>query len=331
MNPLITIVIPVYNVEKYLQRCIDSILVQSFKDFEVILVNDGSTDNSGSICDEYKKRDMRIRVIHQKNSGAPVARNCALDEAKGDYIYFADSDDYIHPQMLELLYDTIVKTGADVSACHYETVGEGNISFESISEYSYDVITNFDVLAMMVRFSEMTFSQVLWNKLFKKEVIGSIRMNTEYVIDDFDFVSRVLFGCREIAVVDKKLYYYYQNSTGIMHNSHFNPKKILALQAWYDMGINHKKLGNESLYKQCMIRSLGVLRAAVSACCDGTVNDRKWTLYLRQQIKEKRSEYFLVGGFANKLELMCFYWQHDLFKIVFNILNPLRKKLKKLD
>ena len=114
MGNLVSIVIPIYNVEKYLNECVDSVIVQTYHDLEIILVDDGSTDNSGKLCDEYKKIDDRIKVIHQKNGGLSAARNTGMDSAIGEYLYFLDSDDYIEPQTVERLVDTIEQEKADI-------------------------------------------------------------------------------------------------------------------------------------------------------------------------------------------------------------------------
>ena len=331
MSEIISVIIPVYNVENYLRRCVDSVLKQTYKNIEVILINDGSKDNSGAICDEYKKSDDRIKVIHQENAGAPVARNNGMDAAKGDYIYFIDSDDYLHPQMLEILHEAITKNNVDVSVCNYMKVYEEPVEFEYIKSYNCEISQNTDMLEKMTNQTEFIYSHVLWNKLFTKDAIGDIRMNPEYVIDDFDFVSRVLFKCHSIAIVDKDLYYYYTNPNGVMNSRKYNPKRFLALQAWYDMAATYKKLGDEEMYYKCMKRSLATVRSSIAACCDGRVSGKEWILYLKQQIKEKKSEFFSVSRIEDKLELMWFYRQYNLFKIVFNILNPLRTKLKKAD
>ena len=114
--PKISVIVPVYNVEKYLLECVDSILAQTFTDFELILINDGSQDNSGAICDEYADKDSRIAVIHQENQGQAAARNNAIVIAKGEWITFVDSDDLIHPQMLEILFNAVDET-TQISAC----------------------------------------------------------------------------------------------------------------------------------------------------------------------------------------------------------------------
>lgn len=114
-NKLISVIVPVYNVEHYLNRCVDSILAQTYSDLEILLVDDGSTDSSGAICDAYARQDARVQVIHKKNGGLSDARNCGIEHAKGRYFCFVDSDDGIAPQMIEVLYRNLLNAGADVS------------------------------------------------------------------------------------------------------------------------------------------------------------------------------------------------------------------------
>ena len=126
---VISIITPVYKVEAYLPRCVDSILNQSFQDFELILVDDGSPDQSGMICDRFAEEDNRIRVIHQVNGGAAAARNTGLDAASGEWITFVDSDDWVHPDYLRLLFETACLNDTDVSVCKYQTVSEQSDEF----------------------------------------------------------------------------------------------------------------------------------------------------------------------------------------------------------
>ena len=117
MNETISIIIPVYNVEKYLNKCLNSVIEQTYKNIEVILIDDGSTDNSGKICDEYAKNDIRIKIIHQQNGGVSTARNNGLEHATGKYITFVDSDDYIEKEMIETMAKKIMKKNADIVIC----------------------------------------------------------------------------------------------------------------------------------------------------------------------------------------------------------------------
>ena len=119
---MVSVIVPIFNVEGYLSRCLESIVSQTYSDLEIILVDDGSTDNSGSICDEYAGKDIRIKVIHQENSGLPEARNSGLRVAKGDYIIMPDGDDVLHPQMIENLYNLIISGDYDFSMCYGEMI-----------------------------------------------------------------------------------------------------------------------------------------------------------------------------------------------------------------
>ena len=136
MYDLISVIIPIYRVELYLKECIDSVLNQTYKNMEIILVDDGSDDNCPNICDAYKKKDSRIQVIHKKNGGLSDARNAGIEIAKGEYICFIDSDDVIHPSFLQILYEDLIETGSDMSICHYEKVDKIPEIYKTISSRS---------------------------------------------------------------------------------------------------------------------------------------------------------------------------------------------------
>ena len=167
MNPILSIIVPVYNVEIYLERCIKSILNQSFKEFELILINDGSTDKSRDICDKYSKLDTRIIVVHQKNLGVSAARNTGLDIARGKYIGFVDADDFIHYSMYKIMIDVIKNTSSDMVVCDYikvdETYKESEKEIEKVDVESFD---KNEVLNKL--FIKGAFEVMLWNKVYKK-------------------------------------------------------------------------------------------------------------------------------------------------------------------
>ena len=129
--PAVSIIVPVYNTERFLNRCIDSVLAQTYSDWELLLVDDGSTDSSGSICDEYATQDSRIRVFHKENGGVSSARNLGLDYARGEWITFVDSDDYIAPDMIEKLYETQKRNNADITVCGYRWVDKEGKNLKS--------------------------------------------------------------------------------------------------------------------------------------------------------------------------------------------------------
>ena len=159
-----SVIVPIYKIpDEYLKKCIDSILNQSFKDYEIILVDDESPDNCGEICDEYSKKDSRVKVIHKKNEGVSSARNYGIDIAKGEYIGFVDSDDYIEPKMYEILLDKLTRTNSDVSICGYNIVERDNILPITWID---NILNKEDAIEILL--VEKTYEGYMWNKLFKR-------------------------------------------------------------------------------------------------------------------------------------------------------------------
>ena len=167
----ISIIVPVYQVEKYIRQCIDSILAQTFTDFELILVDDGSKDNSGKICDEYAEKDKRIRVIHKENGGLSDARNKGLDNASGNYFMFVDGDDYIAPNMAECLYKKIFEAKADIAVCNYRYIFESDGEKDFATENKAEVLNSNEIFYNRKNERNYGFWTVAWNKLYKREKI----------------------------------------------------------------------------------------------------------------------------------------------------------------
>jgi glycosyltransferase involved in cell wall biosynthesis len=181
-SPLISIIVPVFNVEKYLRQSVDSILNQSYGNLEVILVDDGSTDSSGAICDGYALKDSRITVIHKKNGGQGQARNAGVEICTGDYLAFLDSDDYMEGRCIEVLYGLISDNNADVSVCNYNYVSEDGVFIRRFSSGVQDAIFNgYEVLSMM--WNDSTISLAPWAKLFRRGFWGDFRFRECYAED----------------------------------------------------------------------------------------------------------------------------------------------------
>ena len=221
MNDKISVIVPVYNTEKYMEKCLDSIINQSYDNLEIIIINDGSTDNSGMICDKYKSRDDRIIVIHQENQGLSIARNNGLDIATGDYIGFVDSDDWIESDMFSTLYTGIVKNDAEIAVCNFyyikqdgRTVIEngGDIIFNENNSITETILENDDKLTHY--FTYTTYDTVAWNKLYKKELFDGIRYPPNKVFEDL-FTTHKLIGKanRVVILPDYKYYYLYRDDS----------------------------------------------------------------------------------------------------------------------
>lgn len=210
---LISIIIPVYKVEEYLRRCIDSVLEQTYTNLQIILVDDGSPDKCPKICDEYATRDARIEVIHQKNKGLSNARNTGLKIAKGDYVLFIDSDDFIAPNMCEKLLSAAKQKQADIVICNYKNYySDGRAVIpEPFFKKTYTKIPCEDALA--VAFKRVSFS--VWNKLFKKELLKGFEFKEKVIRSEDVLATAVLFPkAKNIIYIPQALYYYFQNPKG---------------------------------------------------------------------------------------------------------------------
>ena len=226
--PVISVIVPVYNVEKYLHRCVDSVLVQTFTDFELILVDDGSPDNCCKICDEYAEKDHRIQVIHKENGGLSDARNAGIDWAfansDSEWITFIDSDDWIHPRYLEALYDAVKKTGCEISICAYEETTGDNPQVDE-SQLEAEIVNTEDF------FCEHNVNAVIaCAKLYKKELFREIRYPVGKLHEDEFTTYKLLFQYENCAFVNQPLYFYFMNTDSIT-KSVWTPKRLDSIEA----------------------------------------------------------------------------------------------------
>lgn len=222
--PKISIIVPVYNVEQYLIRCVDSILNQTFKDFELLLIDDGSTDESLRICNEYAKMDSRVLVFTRDNSGPGAARNYGIDHSSGDYIGFVDSDDYIKPDMYEILIENISKDNYDFSMIDFTKVIDDSVYEESTNEQVSIASLNRDDLIKLCCDGKYTLLVSCWSKLYKKDFLKNIRFPENRKKEDSFFLTDILTNVNNAVFITKKEYMYYQNQNGLEHK-----KDVIAL------------------------------------------------------------------------------------------------------
>ena len=203
----VSIIVPVYQVEKYLRQCIDSILAQTFTDFELILVDDGSRDQSGAICDEYSERDSRICVIHTENKGAAAARNAGLTRASGEYIAFVDSDDYISETMLERMCEVIRNSKCDLVICNFLHIFSDEKDDFSLPLQDME-ISGREVLAHQKTQKNYGVWTVVWNKLYKRKIFENLRFPEGKYFEDEFFSDQLYLRCGSVHVVPDVLYFY---------------------------------------------------------------------------------------------------------------------------
>ncbi len=212
-KPEISIIIPVYNVETYVARCLDSVLSQSFGDFEIILMNDGSTDGSEKICEDYAAKDARIHFVSQRNQGLSLARNHALSLAQGRYIAFLDSDDSIHPQLLEVTHGLAEKEAADMVCFQYKRCapdGESDRHGRSLSadQIAYQVFSGDEVCYYGLHRKHKNIHYNVWSKLYRKELIEGLSFIPDIRYEDVPFTYAVLARHPKTVLLDEELYYY---------------------------------------------------------------------------------------------------------------------------
>lgn len=221
--PLISVIVPIYKVEKYIDRCVESILAQSFTDFELILVDDGSPDNCPQICDEYAKKDSRIKVVHKQNGGLSDARNAGIDVAKGEWLAFIDSDDYVHEDYLGSLYNAAAENGADLAICDFVRVNDDENVIEK--DHSFDGLVTEDKNTLFEYMYSNWRIRPAWNKLYKKEIFSELRFAFGKIHEDEFAIHHVLYNCRKAVIIKDGLYYYRIRQNSIMTTE--SPKSIL--------------------------------------------------------------------------------------------------------
>lgn len=215
---LLSVIVPVYKVEPYLRRCIDSILGQTYKNLQVILVDDGSPDQCGAICDEYTEKDSRVIAVHQENEGLSGARNNGLLFAKGKYIAFVDSDDWLAPAMYETLVEMIEKNHLDMARC--SVIGSDGIHEDPILPRNHmenRLITGTDVFELY--FTEF-LCKVVWNAVYRRDIVMGIDSPEGCHSQDNYVSGRYLYRTERMMITDKCLYYYYKNPTSTTHGGH---------------------------------------------------------------------------------------------------------------
>ncbi|MEQ8154210.1 MAG: glycosyltransferase family 2 protein [Clostridiaceae bacterium] len=251
MNPLISVIIPIYNVEPYLRRCINSVLNQTYNNLEIILVDDGSPDNCGIICDEYAKNHDRIKVIHKRNGGLSDARNAGLNIASGKYIGFIDSDDWVSNIYLQKLYDLISNHNSDISVCNFvKAYDEKDLLSNNhcIELYEYN-----NIEALNQYFNKYYIQMVVsWGKLYKTALFKDIGFPVGRIHEDEFTTHKLLYKANKVVFTTESLYYYWQRQDSITGVG-FNLKgRLHRLEALKERCEFYKHSGLEVLWKNAL-------------------------------------------------------------------------------
>lgn len=289
MASKISVIIPVYNVEQYLEKCLDSILNQTYKNIEIILVNDGSIDKSGVICDEYSRKYNNIKVFHKENSGVSSARNLGIDNATGQYLAFVDPDDYIDANMYEILVKKIVETNSDIAMCSFVYVQE----HENIVEDNSDEIIIFDKEEVLSRYFNRVKpfnASFLWNKLFKRELFEKDRLDVELKIqEDTEILLRIYDKVNLVVYIASPLYLYLIRN-GAATEGRISQKKVNMDIALLKIFEYTKK--NISKYKSAALRNYVV--CYFNIIIEIIKNYNEYGIYYDDVINRLKKMYFII-------------------------------------
>lgn len=309
---LISVIVPVYKVEPYLSRCIDGILAQTFTDFELILIDDGSPDNCGKICDEYAQKDTRIQVIHKENGGLSSARNAGIDwifaNSDSQWLTFIDSDDWIHPKYLELLLSGATSANTDICVCEYTETSDFS-DFENFNNINKQVLTPEEFFV-----NYHVTSVIACCKLYKKSCFENIRYPLGKLHEDEYTTYKILFEKSFVSYLKAPLYFYYTNPDGIVR-SEWTPKRLDAISALEEQIAYFRKSGHRDALVKVERKLL-------------------WYIIAQIEITEKSDEYaYLTPRLKKKLRLylknfkadanLSFSNGYDFYKIAYPTITKL--------
>lgn len=298
MNELITIVVPVYNVERYLDKCVESIVSQTYKNLEIILVDDGSTDGSGKKCDEWAEKDSRIKVIHKENGGLSDARNKGIDIATGKWIGFIDSDDYIDVTMFEKLYKACIENDCKVSSCGFLREFDDKSRNERWTTKD-DMLLDRD--GMMEYLYKAAVGWGAWNKLYDISLFDDVRYPYGKTREDEYTTYKIFCKIDKLYYISECLYFYYQRDDSITGVS-FSIKNLDSLEALEQAMEYHKKNGNKKYYDRALQEYIrDTCEFALKNNCEGA-EKKKIDQILKKDAKDVLKNNHL--DFTKKLKLL---------------------------
>lgn len=274
-EPLISVIVPVYNVETFLLRCLESITSQTYHNLEIILVDDGSTDSSGEICDSFVKTESRASVIHQENGGLWYARNTGQKEAKGDFIMFVDSDDYLHVDAIRVLYEALVQhPTCGLSMCKYKQTFTLDEDIRKVGENRTEIWS----VEQLIYNHKGAFCTVVWNKLYRRSLISGIMAREYRISQDVDYNFRVFLRLKSLVIVDRELYFWVQRSGSATKTADYGIRRMMIETDIYHRNFVENQTHINPISAFCL-RRLYILMVCLKASALGT--DKKTKAFLQ--------------------------------------------------
>ena len=315
---LISIVIPIYNVEKYITKCIESVRQQTYKNIEIILIDDGSPDNCGKICDEYTKIDNRIQVIHKENGGLSDARNTGIDIAKGNYIVFVDSDDFIELTFVEELYNAIVKNNAEISICNINIINEKNKKIGKTGYEDMMIVKGKTILEKICQQKNIIESIVAWNKMYSIKFFKTYKYPVGKIHEDEFLTYKILYQADKVAIINKYLYNYRKNNESIVGKK-FNKQRLDLIDALFERIDFYKKNNENYLYLMTMKLCLNQLIEYYIKTKKYIENPNLLLKELKNKYKMIYKEYIKEKSFSTKMKSKAVIFRY--FSCIFYILK----------
>ncbi len=337
MDKLVSVIIPVYNVEKYIERCLLSVKEQTYADIEVILIDDGSEDKSGEICDKFTQIDKRFCVIHKINEGISKARNIGIDESSGEYITFIDSDDYIHPRMIELMMKEMTMNDVDIVVSNYEDISEDEVNhhFKLIHQGAKDIKKEiFDVInierisgrdAIIRKYLDAKYKivfDVAWSKIFKRSCFATYRFPLGEIYEDTKTIYKILYKSDKVLYIDYPFYFYLRRQNSIMEtNKYWNKERE---SAYYDC-IDFLGSLNDIEILNCSIAP--TLLTTINYYFLYGINDEERKV-VRNSFKLHYRKYkkYMKASIKQRIRIQLFYVSALLYRIAY--VNLYKKKIK---
>ena len=311
---LVSIIIPVYNCEDKLGRMIDSVLKQSYKNLQLILIDDGSKDNSSSICDQYALMDSRVEVIHQNNAGASCARNTGLEKAKGEYVAFVDADDMVSEFYIESLLYSATITNTKISTCDALYCSENNYEPQLVNEIVPQIVKVVDY-----NFMETWSHATVWGALFHKSLLTNLKFDTSISVgEDSLFFASALVKCDEVSYITNKLYYYFIYDNSLSHGS-YNERRLTEFDAWKKINNTVAPFSNvlDSSSKARMVRH--AIERYKEVLRQDKVNNK--ILYQLREIVQENKKYYICYNSTKKAkaESFCITKMPWIYEIMYKV------------
>ena len=320
-NPLISVIVPIYKVEEYLDKCVDSIVNQTYTNLEIILVNDGSPDNCPKMCDEWSKKDSRIKVIHKENGGLSDARNAGIDIANGDYITFIDSDDYIELNYVEFLYNNLIQNNADISMGK-QYVKYPNKTLNTGSGNIY-VLNPHDCLEKMLYGEDFDVSA--WAKLYKRELFKDIRYPKGRIFEDAATTYKLIDKSNMVVLNSQPIYNYIMRENSII-NAEFKENKFELITSTFEMTdyINNKY---PDLNKACARRNMYAYLSTLMQLAKSKNKNKEYLNRLMTYIKKNRKSILKDKRIPkrDRFSLVSTYFGFNFCKLSWKFYSLMRK------